>query len=141
MVAVLNPSLAARRFSRTALALVAVLVASGIWSAWLQVGSVAGLIGTRHGRLLCVKLVVFVAMLGLAFFNRRLLPALSGEAVGVGRPAMRRLSRLVAWEAGLGLVALAVVAVMTVTPPARHQQPAAAHRRQAPLLQHVGGVG
>jgi putative copper resistance protein D len=116
--------LAARRFSLTALALVTVLVASGIWSAWLQVGSVAGLIGTRHGRLLCVKLVVFVAMLGLAFFNRRLLPALSGEAVGVGRPAMRRLSRLVAWEAGLGLVALAVVAVMTVTPPARHQQPA-----------------
>ena len=115
--------LAARRFSRTALALVAVLVGSGLWSTWVQVGSVAGLIGTRHGRLLCVKLVVFAAMLGLAALNRRLIPALGGEAVAVGRPAMRRLSRLVAAEAALALVTLAVVAVMTVTPPARHQQP------------------
>jgi putative copper export protein/mono/diheme cytochrome c family protein len=115
--------LAARRFSRTALILITVLVASGLWSAWVQVGSVAGLIGTRHGRLLCVKLVAFVAMLGLAFVNRRLLPGLSGEAVTVGRPAMRRLSRLVGGEAALGLVTVAVVAVMTVTPPARHQQP------------------
>ena len=115
--------LAARRFSRTALALVTVLVGSGLWSTWVQVGSVAGLIGTRHGRLLCVKLVVFAAMLGLAALNRRLIPALGGEAVAVGRPAMRRLTRLVAAEAALALVTLAVVAVMTVTPPARHQQP------------------
>ena len=115
--------LAARRFSGTALGLVAVLVASGAWSTWVQIGSVAGLIGTRHGRLLCVKLVVFVAILVLARHSRRLLPALSGEAATVGRPAMRRLSRLVAAEAALALVTLAVVAVMTVTPPARHQQP------------------
>jgi putative copper export protein/mono/diheme cytochrome c family protein len=115
--------LAARRFSRTALGVVTVLVGSGLWSAWVHVGSVAGLIGTRHGRLLCVKLVVFAAMLGLAMLGRRLLPALAGDALTVGRPAMRRLGRLVAAEAALALLTLAVVAVMTITPPARHQQP------------------
>lgn len=115
--------LAARRFSRTALALVSALVLSGLWSTWVQVGSVAGLLGTRHGRLLLVKLLVFVAMLVLAALNRRLIPALAGDAATVGRPAMRRLSRFVAAEAALALFVLAVVAAMTVTPPARHEQP------------------
>jgi putative copper export protein/mono/diheme cytochrome c family protein/peroxiredoxin len=114
---------AARRFSGAALALVSVLVGSGLWTAGLQVGSIAGLLGTRHGRLLLVKLVAFAAMLALAALNRRLLPALSGEAAAVGRPAMRRLSRFVAAEAALALFVLAIVAAMTVTPPARHVQP------------------
>ena len=59
----------------------------------------------------------------LAAVNRRVIPALAGEAVAVGRPAMRRLGRLVAGEAALALVVLGVVAAMTVTPPARHEQP------------------
>ena len=115
--------LAARRFSRTALALVSALVLSGLWSTWVQVGSVAGLLGTRHGRLLLVKLLVFAAMLVLAALNRRLIPTLAGDAATAGRPAMRRLSRFVAAEAALALLVLAVVAAMTVTPPARHEQP------------------
>jgi putative copper resistance protein D len=114
---------ATRRFSRAALLLVLVLSGSGLWSTWVQVGSVAGLLGTRHGRLLVVKLLAFAAMLGLGAVNRRLIPALAGEAATLGRPAMRRLGRLVAAEAALALFVLAVVAVMTVTPPARHQQP------------------
>jgi len=115
--------LAARRFSRTALALVGALAVSGLWSAWLQVASIAGLLGTRHGKLLLLKLVIFAAMLVLASLNRRVMPALAGEAATIGRPAMRRLSRLVAAEAALALLVLAVVAAMTVTPPARHEQP------------------
>jgi putative copper resistance protein D len=115
--------LAARRFSQVALALVGALIVSGFWSAWVQVGSPAGLLGTRHGRRLLVKLLVFAAMLVLAALNRRLLPTLGGDAATVGRPAMRRLSRFVASEAALALVVLAVVTAMTVTPPARHQQP------------------
>jgi len=115
--------LAARRFSRTALALVSALVLSGVWSTWVQVGSVAGLLGTRHGRLLLVKLLAFAAMLVLAALSRRLIPTLAGDAATVGRPAMRRLSRFVASEAALALFVLAVVAAMTVTPPARHEQP------------------
>jgi putative copper resistance protein D len=115
--------LAARRFSRMALALVGALLISGIWSTWIQVASVAGLLGTRHGQLLLVKLVAFGAMLVLAALGRRLIPALAGDAAAVGRPAMRRLSRFAAAEAALALLVLAVVAAMTVTPPARHESP------------------
>ena len=115
--------LAARRFSRVALGLVGALTVSGLWSAWVQIASVAGLLGTRHGNLLLVKLVTFAAMLVLATLNRRLIPALGGEAHSVGRPAMRRLSRVVAAEASLAVLVLAIVAAMTVTPPARHEQP------------------
>jgi putative copper export protein/mono/diheme cytochrome c family protein len=115
--------LAARRFSRLALALVGALLVSGLWSAWVQIASVAGLLGTLHGRLLLVKLVAFAAMLVLASFNRRVIPALAGDAATIGRPAMRRLSRFVAAEAALALLVLTVVAAMTVTPPARHEEP------------------
>ncbi len=113
--------LAARRFSRIALVVVLALVASGIWNAIIQVQSVAGLVGTPYGRLLLVKLAIFVPILGLAAVNRRwLLPALSGEASTVGRPAMRRLARLMRIEALLGLAVVGVVAALVLTPPALH---------------------
>ena len=114
--------LAARRFSRAALAIVLVLIASGSWNTWLQVGSVSALLGTPHGRLLVAKLAVFAAMLVLALINRRLIPRLSRD-VSIGRPAMQRLGRLVIGEAALALIVMGLVAVMSVTPPARHAEP------------------
>ncbi|HET7341687.1 MAG TPA: CopD family protein [Methylomirabilota bacterium] len=114
---------ATRRFSAAALQLALVVLLSGAWNTWLQVGSVAGLLGTRHGRLLVVKLVLVAAMLALAALNRRLIPRLSGDAASVGRPAMRRLGALVAGEAGLAIAVIGIVAVMSVTPPARHTEP------------------
>src|SRR5688500_12211813 len=50
--------LAARRFSALALLLVAVIGVSGAVSTLVEVGTVAGLIGTRHGRLLIAKLLL-----------------------------------------------------------------------------------
>src|SRR5262249_60584902 len=55
--------------------------------------------------------------------RRRLLPALSGDALTVGRPALRTLAGFVTIEAALALALLAVVAAMGVTAPARHEQP------------------
>jgi putative copper resistance protein D len=115
--------LAVRRFSRTALALLLVLAATGVVNAQTQIGSVASLVGTPYGRLLLAKLAALVPIIVLAWLNRRLLPALSGEATRVGRPAMRRLRVFVAVEAALALAVLAIVAVMGVTAPARHVQP------------------
>ena len=114
---------ATRRFSRTAVLLVAALALSGAVMTLSQVGSIPALIGTRYGRLLLLKLALVVAIVALAALNRRLLPALSGDAVAVGRPAMRRLRLFVGVEAALALTVLVVVAVMGVTPPARHEQP------------------
>src|SRR5262249_60665396 len=116
--------IAARRLSRMALLAVVVLAATGLVNAWTFVGSVGGLLGTPYGRLLLIKLSVLAPILALAIANRRrLLPALSGDAVTVGRPALRMLAGFVTIEAALALALLAVVAAMGVTAPARHQQP------------------
>jgi putative copper resistance protein D len=115
--------LTARRFSRAALTLMIVLALSGTLAGVSQVGSIPALVGTPYGRLLLLKLALLVPIVGLAALNRRLLPALSGEAERVGRPAMRRLRAFVAVEAAVALAILTVVAVMGVTAPARHEQP------------------
>ena len=109
---------AARRFSRAALLVMIVLMASGVMNAIAQVESIAGLAGTTHGRLLLAKLAVLVPILVLAAVNRtRILPALSGP------DAMRRLAAFVGLEAVLALVLLGLAAAMTLTTPARHGEP------------------
>jgi putative copper resistance protein D len=115
--------LTTRRFSRAALVLMLGLALSGTVAALSHVGSVAALVGTPYGRLLLLKLALVVPIVGLAAVNRRLVPALSGEVVAVGRPAMRRLRLFVGVETVLALAVLVVVAVMAVTAPARHEQP------------------
>ncbi len=116
--------LAARRFATVALVSVVVLVATGAWNTWSQVGDVAALAGTPYGRLLLLKLALLVPILAIAAVNRRrLIPALSGEAETVGRPAMLRLRTYAGVELSIALAVIAVVAWMTVTPPARHAQP------------------
>ena len=115
--------LATRRFSRWALVTVLVLSATGAVNALTHVGDVAGLVGTRYGRLLLVKLAAFALALVFAALNRRrFLPAL-GAAADVGRPAMKRLARAATVEALLVVVVLGVVAALGTTPPARHEQP------------------
>jgi len=117
--------LAARRFSRAALIVMLLLMASGALNAIAQVESVAALAGTTHGRLLLAKLVVLVPILVLAAVNRtRILPALSAPSVPVGRSAMRRLTAFVGLEAALALVLIVLAAAMTLTTPARHAEPA-----------------
>jgi putative copper resistance protein D len=116
--------LAARRFSRVAFGAMLVLVATGVWNAWEQLGDVPSLIGTRYGWLLLTKLALLLPILALAAVNRsRLVPALGGDAATVGRPAMARLARFVAAEWLIALAILAVVAVLGTTPPGRHDTP------------------
>jgi putative copper resistance protein D len=116
--------LAARRFSRAALIVVLLLVASGALNAIAQVESVGALAGTTHGRLLLAKLVVLVPILVLAAVNRtQILPGLSAPGAPVGRSAMRRLTAFVGLEAALALILIALAAAMTLTTPARHAEP------------------
>src|SRR5256884_1298924 len=98
---------AARRFSRAALLVMIVLMASGVMNAIAQVESIAGLAGTTHGRLLLGKLALLVAILVLAAVNRaRRLSALFGPH------AMRRLAAFVGLEAVLALVLLGLAAAV-----------------------------
>ena len=117
--------LAARRFSRCALAAVITLALSGTVMAVTNVATVAGLVGTSYGRLLLLKITLLLPILALASLNRSVhLPRLSGDGPTVGRPAMRRLARFVIVEAALALAVLSVVGALTLTPPARHEPPA-----------------
>jgi putative copper resistance protein D len=113
--------LAVRRFSAFSLVAMLLIVATGLWNAWTEVGSLAALVGTRYGWLLLVKIALLGPILAFALANRRrLLPALSGDAATVGRPAMARLSRFIVCELALALLVLAVTAALSLTVPGAH---------------------
>ena len=116
--------LAAHRFSFWALFVMAVIVVTGVWNAWNEVGGVPGLVGTPYGRLVLLKTALLLPVLALAAWNRRrLLPRLGGDAPTVGRPAMRSLAGFVAVEAIVGAALVAVAAVLALTPPGAHATP------------------
>ena len=101
---------------------VALLVATGLANSWFLVGSerFVNLGESLYGQLLIAKLALFVLMLGLAADNRfRLTPALRLELEHTGQSisAVRRLRRSIVTETALGLVVLAVVALMGTLPP------------------------
>ena len=62
---------ALRRFSRLAFTCVCVLVATGLYQTWRQVGSWHALHATRYGQLLMVKIGLVVIMVGAAGLSRR----------------------------------------------------------------------
>ncbi|HET6859587.1 MAG TPA: copper resistance protein CopC [Streptomyces sp.] len=62
---------AVRNFSRVAFISVVVLVATGIYQSWRQVGSWSALTGTSYGQLLLVKVGLVVVLVGVAWISRR----------------------------------------------------------------------
>jgi putative copper resistance protein D len=112
-----------QRFSRVALITVLILAGSGIASAWLLVGGVAGLVGTAHGHFLLTKVAVLVTALLLAAASRAMLPTLSGPTVAKSSATARRMALFIAIEAGLVLIVLGFATAMTVTTPALHEDP------------------
>ncbi|MCX4907080.1 copper resistance CopC/CopD family protein [Streptomyces sp. NBC_00878] len=76
----LEPS-AVRRFSRLAFGSVAVLVATGIYQSWRQLGSWSALTGTSYGQLLLVKVGLVVVLVGIAWISRRWTAQLSQAPV------------------------------------------------------------
>lgn len=106
---------ALRTFSAVGPALIAVLVLSGAVNTWVLIGPdhAADLIRSAYGRILLAKLALFAGMLGLAAANRYRHTAAVADGAALG-PVRRSL----AWEAGLGLAVLALVAWLgTLAPP------------------------
>ena len=114
---------ALRGFAGVGTLAVALLVLSGLGNSWFMIGPerVAGLGTSLYGQLLIAKLVLFVLMLALAAGNRfRLTPVLGSVLAGGEdpRPALQRLRRSVVAETLVGVLLIAVVAVMgTLAPP------------------------
>ncbi|HKE98134.1 MAG TPA: copper resistance protein CopC [Actinomycetes bacterium] len=130
------------RFSRIAFAAVLTLVAAGLVQSWRLVGSLDALPSTTYGRVLLVKVAIVAAVVGLAWASRRLVrrrlvpagasaarpvgpgaatasPATADAAAAAARVASGPLRRLVAAEAALAAVVLAVTALLVQAPPAR----------------------
>jgi putative copper resistance protein D len=110
-------------FSGLGSALVAILLATGLVNSWFVVGpaGVSRLWTSAYGQLLTLKLVLFIGMIGLATANRfRLTPDLGAALAGAApaREAVVALRRSLAWETGLSIGVLALVAWFgTLAPP------------------------
>ncbi|WP_078628339.1 copper resistance CopC/CopD family protein [Streptomyces sp. NRRL F-2664] len=85
------PASVVARFSTTAFAAVAVLVGTGIYQSWRQVGSWEALTTTSFGKALVVKAAVVVLILWVAALSRRWTAKLLHEAAPV--PAAPRIVR------------------------------------------------
>lgn len=102
------------RFSAIALGCVIVIITTGAFQTWRQVGSLDGLTKTTYGNLLLVKLGLFALLIVLAAGSRRWL-----RARRTSRSEFAPLRRRVAGEAVLGIAILAVTALLVNAQPAR----------------------
>ncbi|MGQ4484758.1 copper resistance protein CopC [Streptomyces sp. SAS_281] len=73
------PSAAVRRFSTIAFVSVVVLVATGVYQSWRQVGTWSALTGTGYGQLLLVKVGLVAVLVGIASMSRRWTGRLAGS--------------------------------------------------------------
>jgi copper resistance protein D len=104
-------------FSQIGYVAVALLAITGTVNSIMLVGSFDAFVTNPYGRLLAVKIALFLAMIGLAFVNRfRLLPRLRGPQAAI--VPLRTLCRSVIAEQAIGLAILAVVSVLGTWPPA-----------------------
>ena len=116
------------RFSTMGVAAVGTLLITGLVSGRVLAGSVPALIGTDYGRLLLIKVALFLALVAVAAVNRlRITPRLVRQAAAGGVPAraeaLPALIRNCLIETTLGLAILGVVGALGTTPPGSHVQP------------------
>lgn len=98
-------------FSPTALVFAGLAGATGVFAAWMHLGSVSALWQTDYGRTLLVKLAVLSIVAATGAYNwLRVRPAL-GDAEGG-----RRIRRSGTVELAVGVVVLLVTAVLVATP-------------------------
>ena len=101
---------AAAEFGRRALWMVVVLAAAGAGMLVLLTGNPLDALATEYGRLLAVKLALFLLLLGLAAFNKlRLTPALLAGDAGAGI----RLRRSIRLEFAAVSAILVTTAILT----------------------------
>jgi putative copper export protein len=111
------------RFSPLAFGSVAVLVLTGLYQSWVQVGNLSTLFGTDYGRVLLFKVILFTAMLGFGALNflstRPRLLRLAQRNTNDLSPAQQALRRI-GVEGLLALLVFFVTGLLTTLPPAVH---------------------
>ncbi|HZR82400.1 MAG TPA: CopD family protein [Candidatus Binatia bacterium] len=113
-----------RRFSPIALAAAAVLVGSGAFAAWSNLGTPVAIVTSAYGLTLLVKLTLLATLLVPAWVNYRVVrPALAraaeSEAAAAAAPAvLARFGSMLELEVTAGLLVIAVAGILgSVSPP------------------------
>lgn len=107
-----GPAVAAliNAFSPTALFFAGLVVSTGVFAAWLQLGAIPQLWQSAYGRTLLLKLAALSVVFGTGAYNwLKVKPAL-GDEIAAGR--LRRSATL---ELAVGGVVLAITAVLVAT--------------------------
>lgn len=123
------------RFSLLALIAWGVLLLTGLYASWLQVGNLPALTSTPYGQTLILKLILLVPLLGLGAFNlavvtRKLRAAETEErAEGWGSHFVTALTA----EVVVVTLLLGVVGMLIGTPPARQVMQQESGRIRIPL--------
>lgn len=129
---VAGPQEAVPRFSRVAAVCVVVLVVTGTFEAWRQVGTPSALIGTTYGTILVGKLALVAVLVSLGGVARRWVHRAYGEPAtpaerrrraryGPPEPQVRRFRRAVGFEAVVAVVVLGFTAALVSVEPAQAQ--------------------
>jgi putative copper resistance protein D len=106
------------RFSVLGMASVAVLLTSGLVNTWYLAGSIAALTKTLYGRLLLIKIALFLGMITIAAANRLyLMPRLMRDNTATAATSLRRNAVI---ETLAGVVVLIIVARLGTLPPGNH---------------------
>jgi len=110
------------RFSDVAMVAVAVLVATGVYRTWVEVQAWRAFVEAPYGWVLLTKVGVFLPLLAMGAVNNRVLKPRIKNAVdspdsdGSGMNTMRKVVRV---EIALGVVVLALTALLVNLPPAK----------------------
>lgn len=110
-----------RTFSALALTSGAVIVATGLFAATLQLNGLADFLNTRYGNVLAAKLVLVTGVFAVGAINWRRLPRHQEEANAVGLFRRRAGVELV-----IAVLVVAATAVLVAVPSPSHELPAAA---------------
>ncbi len=140
------------RFSFIALAAWGAMLLTGLYAAWLQVGSLAALVGTEYGQTLMIKLALLVPLLALAAFNllvvSRKIARATDEAASTGWSG--NFVTALAAEALLVTLLLGVVGMLVGQAPGREELaqldgrltiPLSANGQEGRLIVTPGSVG
>jgi putative copper resistance protein D len=125
-------ALATARFSRLGIICVGTIVGSGLFNSWELLTGLNDLLTTTYGRVLSLKVGLFLAIVAVAAYNRyRLTPRLPAPG------AVTSLQRNSLIEAGLGLGVLMLVGALGTMIPGGHIHPNAAPTESTAAFVHI----
>lgn len=104
------------RFSTLGVVSVGTLFGSGLVNTWVLAGSVPALVNTDYGRLLLIKIALFMIMLLLAAINRLWFTPQLSSGPDIVKGALRQVNRNALIEAVLGAIVIALVSILGTMP-------------------------